>query len=99
MKAIVCFGIGMTLRDGNREYFYKKLDEHFPGMKQKYIRTFGNSYEVPTPNADRLHTILRETCDKHGIMLGVKPLFEYLAEFPHKMPDGPTPQQLTLFDL
>ena len=43
---IICFGMGLTLREGNREYFYKKLDQHFPGLKARYITTYGNSYEV-----------------------------------------------------
>lgn len=30
---IICFGMGLTLRDGNREYFYQQLDRHFPGLK------------------------------------------------------------------
>ena len=38
VKGIINFDMGVTLRDGNREYFYKKLDEHFPGLKEKYIR-------------------------------------------------------------
>ena len=33
VKGIVCFEMGMTLRDGDRQYYYKKLDEHFPGLK------------------------------------------------------------------
>ena len=44
VKGIICFDMGVTLREGDREYFYQKLDEHFPGMKERYIRTFGNSY-------------------------------------------------------
>ena len=34
VKGIICFGIGLTLREGDREYFYKKLDEHFPGLRE-----------------------------------------------------------------
>ena len=45
VKGIINFGFGVTLRAGNREYFYSKLDEYFPGMKKRYIRRFGNSYE------------------------------------------------------
>ncbi|MCI7796526.1 MAG: radical SAM protein, partial [Lachnospiraceae bacterium] len=41
---IITFGIGLTLRDGDRQYFYQKLDRHFPGMKERYIRTYGNAY-------------------------------------------------------
>lgn len=50
VKGIICFGMGVTLRDGDREYFYKALDRHFPGLKEKYVRTYGNSYELESPN-------------------------------------------------
>ncbi len=57
VKGIICFGMGVTMRDGDREYFYKALDEHFPGLKQRYIRTYGNAYELPSPHNDRLMEI------------------------------------------
>ncbi len=41
---IICFGFDVTLREGNREYFYQKLDEHFPDLKEKYIKTYQDSY-------------------------------------------------------
>ena len=50
VKGIICFDMGVTLREGDREYFYKKLDIHFPGMKERYIRNYGNAYELPSPN-------------------------------------------------
>jgi DNA repair photolyase len=43
---VICFGMGLTLRDGNREYFYAKLDEHFPGLRQRYHNKYGYSYEI-----------------------------------------------------
>lgn len=30
VHAIICFGMGLTLREGNREYFYAALDRLFP---------------------------------------------------------------------
>ena len=50
VKGIISFGMGLTLREGNREYFYEKLDRHFPGMKEKYIKNYGNSYIIDSPN-------------------------------------------------
>ena len=44
VKGIVCFGMGLTLREGDREYYYQKLDEHFPGLRQRYVQTYGLSY-------------------------------------------------------
>jgi DNA repair photolyase len=81
VRGILCFGFGVTMRDGNREYFYEKLDEHFPGMKEKYIRTFGNSYECRSPNTDRLMKIFKAECRKHNIIHDTKEVFAYLMEF------------------
>lgn len=82
VRGIVCFGMGLTLRDGNRQYFYKKLDEHFPGLKEKYMRTFGTAYDIPSPNASRLWEIFRDTCHRHGIMTEPGEIFSYLHTFP-----------------
>ena len=60
VKGIVCFEMGMTLRDGDRQYYYKKLDEHFPGLKEKYINEFGNNYSIPSPNNKQLMAIFNE---------------------------------------
>lgn len=84
VKGIVNFGFGVTLRAGDREYFYRKLDEHFPGMKERYIRTFGNAYEVPSPRNARLTEIFREECVRHGILYRPEQIFEYLHTFEDK---------------
>ena len=47
---VICFGMGLTLRDGSREYFYRQLDRLFPGLKEKYMRIWGDSYIVSSPN-------------------------------------------------
>ncbi len=82
VRGIVCFGMGLTLRDGNRQYFYKKLDRHFPGLREKYERTFGTAYDIPSPNASRLWKIFQETCHKHGIETRADEIFSYLYTFP-----------------
>lgn len=68
VKGIICFGMGVTLRDGDREYFYKALDKHFPGIKNKYIRTYGNAYDIPSPNNEKLLEIFKEVCVKNGMI-------------------------------
>lgn len=93
VKGIICFGMGVTLRDGDREYFYKALDKHFPGIKNKYIRTYGNAYDIPSPNNKKLLEILKETCVKNGMMYQIKECFQYLHEFPQKY------EQMSLFDI
>ncbi len=93
VKGIICFNIGMTLREGNREYFYKKLDEHFPGMKEKYIYNFGNSYNLISPNSPKLMSMFHEICRAHGIMDNTNEIFRYIATFEQKNKS----EQLSLF--
>lgn len=91
---ILLFGMGVTLRDGDRQYFYKKLDEHFPGMKEKYIKTYGNQYEVQSQNSKELLHIFESECKSHGIITGVDNIFSYLRKFEEKE----IGKQLSLFD-
>lgn len=91
---ILTFGIGVTLRDGDRQYFYRKLDEHFPGMKQKYIQTYGNAYEVPSPSQASLMRLVRKTCAQHGIESNTNEIFAYMNRFEDKLAG----EQLSLFD-
>jgi DNA repair photolyase len=84
VKGIINFDMGVTLRDGNREYFYKKLDEHFPGLKEKYIRMYGNSYQLSSPNSRKLNMIYKSECIKNGIMCDVNECFEYLNKYEDK---------------
>lgn len=93
VKGIICFDIGLTLRSGNREYFYKQLDRSFKGLKEKYIRTYGNSYQVTIKNSSKLMKIITDVCRKNGIMCNVNEVFAYLHKFESKE------EQLTLFDM
>ena len=92
VKGIICFGMGVTLRDGDREYFYKALDKHFPGIKNKYIGTYGNAYDIPSPNNEKLLEIFKEVCVKNGMIYQIKECFQYLHEFPQKY------EQMSLLD-
>ena len=92
VKGIICFGFGVTLREGDREYFYASLDRLFPGMKQRYIEQFGNSYICNSPNNAKLADILRGTCEQHGIMYRADEVFAYLQRFEAKA------RQSSLFD-
>lgn len=84
VKGILNFGIGLTLREGNREYFYKKLDEHFSGLKNQYIREFGNRYEISSSKNDELMSYFYSVCRKNKIMCNINEIFSYLHEFPKK---------------
>ena len=91
---VICFGMGLTLRDGNREYFYSQLDRHFPKMKEKYIQTYGNSYEINSPNNKSLMKLFHQTCSHYGIVHDNKQIFEYLSTSEEKQ----NIMQLSLFD-
>ncbi|MCL2479659.1 MAG: radical SAM protein [Treponema sp.] len=78
VRGILCFGMGMTLREGDREYFYSKLDVHFPGLKEKYRRSYGNDYELPSGNSKKLMEIFLETCRANSILCGTEEVFSYL---------------------
>jgi len=84
VKGIIDFGMGLTLREGDREYFYSALDRHFPGMKEKYIRTYGSAYELPSPNNERLMRLFTDTCRKNGILYKPEDCFAYMRELPEK---------------
>lgn len=91
VKGILCFGFGVTLRAGNRDYFYQQLDKYFPGMKQKYHLAFGENYVCTSPNNEVLMEIFENTCRKHGILYQTKDIFRYLHTFEDKR------EQLSLF--
>jgi DNA repair photolyase len=93
VKGIISFGFGTTMREGSRDYFYKMLDAHFPGMKQQYIEKYGNKYECPSPNSRGLHRIFKETCEAHSILYRTNDVFNYIHKF------TPDTGQLSLFDI
>ena len=85
VKGIINFGMGLTLREGNREYFYAQLDRKFPGLKQRYIRTYGNTYELPSPREEELLDLLSELCDRYGILHDNGEIFSDLHRFEEKV--------------
>ncbi len=92
---VICFGIGLTLREGNREYFYEQLDRLFPGLKKKYIRTYGNQYEIASPDNRRLMGLFHQTCEEKGMVHDNEEIFQYLQTFEEKGAG----RQLSLWDL
>ena len=93
VKGVIDFGMGLTLREGDREYYYAALDRHFPGMKERYITRYGNAYELPSPNAKKLKAVFRQICREHGILSTPDECFRYINELPEKYP------QMSMFDL
>ena len=84
VKGIINFGMGLTLRDGDREYYYAALDRHFPGLKQRYIQTYGNAYELPSPNSQALWQLFHEKCEQYGIWHDNDRIFSYMMTFEEK---------------
>ncbi|MDR1950851.1 MAG: radical SAM protein [Bacteroidales bacterium] len=91
VRGILGFGFGVTMREGSRDYFYRCLDEKFPGIKEKYIRQFGNSYICNSPNNSRLNAVFQAFCKQENIIHKPKDVFAYLHEFETKK------QQMSLF--
>lgn len=93
VRGIVQFGMGVTLRQGNREYFYRQLDRHFPGLKERCIGTYGNAYVLESPNSRKLLELLHRRCRDAGILHDNPSIFRYLQEMETKQP-----QQMSLFE-
>lgn len=91
----ICFGMGLTLREGNREYFYRQLDRCFPGLKDRYIYEYGSQYEVRSRNHESLMKLFRDKCDGSGIKYDIEEIFTYLNKFEEKNIGS----QMTLWDL
>lgn len=81
---VICFGMGMTLREGNREYFYKQLDRLFPRLKERYIQAYGNRYIIDSLDNDRLMKLFYQKCGKSGMVYNNEQIFEYLHTFEEK---------------
>ena len=84
VKGIICFDMGLTLREGDREYYYAALDREFPGLKEKYIRTYGNAYELSSLNSRQLTDLFRSFCRNHGILYKPDECFDYMIHLPDK---------------
>ena len=94
VKGVLCFNMGLTLREGNREYFYAQLDKSFPGLKEHYIRRFGNRYDCSSPRNMELMRLYHKICEKAGMMHDVNGIFTYLHTFEAKEIHN----QLSFFD-
>ena len=103
VHAIICFGIGLTLREGNREYFYAALDRLSEqsqsqvvstgsttgSIKKLYQKTFGYSYNCSSPHEGELMSYLARLCRQHNIKLGTDSVFKWIDEFPETDPLQP----------
>ena len=92
---ILCFGMGVTLREGDREYFYKMLDRHFPGLRDKYEKKYGNSYVVTSDNNRELMAIFLKTCRENNIVSNNEDIFKFMSTLEEK--DRSAQAELDLF--
>ena len=79
VRGIVSFGMGLTLREGDREYYYAALDRHFPGLKEEYIKRYGLAYELPSPNAKTLEARFHARCEAAGLLHRAEDCYAYIA--------------------
>lgn len=84
---IICFGMGVTLREGNREYFYKQLDSKFPGVKDKYIQQYGNRYIIESSSNNKLLDLFNKKCSENRIVHNNEQIFQFLNTFEEKQKD------------
>ena len=93
VKGVIDFGMGLTLREGDREYYYAALDKHFPGMTERYIKRYGNAYELPSPKAGELTRVFQRICRENGLLSSPEDCFTYINYLPDKY------TQMSIFDL
>ena len=84
VKGVICFDMGLTLREGDREYYYAALDKHFPGLKEKYIARYGNAYEIPSPHAGELMNLFKNICKERGMLYRPEDCFGFMHELPDR---------------
>lgn len=70
-----------------------KLDTYFPGLKNRYIKEYGTSYELDSPNSKMLFMHFKRKCKEHNIETDIGRIFEYLHTFESKEDN----MQLSLF--
>ena len=77
---------GMSMRNRQRDYFYDRLDESFPGLRERYEAAYGEAYACPSPHAKDLYRRTQELCARLGIATQVRPML------------APNAEELRLFD-
>ena len=83
--------MGMSLRENQRDYYFYKLDQHFIGIKEKYIKYYGDKYNCIVPNYKRLYKVFTDECIKYGILYDMKDIIKaYKKEIKSN-------EQITLF--
>ena len=63
-------GFGVTMRQGQREYFLRELDRAFPGehLSRRYLARYGDRYRCPSPRARELWEVFTARCRERGLL-------------------------------
>ena len=69
--------MGMTLRSGNREYYYNNLDGMFPDVKEKHMKRYGLRYNCSSPNMKKLWSIFSDECERLGLLSDMKAIVHH----------------------
>lgn len=88
--AFIYAEFGMTMRRGQREHYFEALDQHFPGLKIKYQRNYGDNYGCEAKNSKELAKVFAENCEKYGLLYK-------MADIVEATPRKQAIQQLSLF--
>lgn len=83
--------MGVTLRNNQRDYYFAELDKKFPGLKEKYIRYYGERYNCVVPNYRELYKVFVRECDKYGILYNMKDIIKAYKK------ETKSDEQMTLF--
>ncbi len=83
--------MGMTLRENQRDYYYIKLDQYFAGLKEEYIKYYGDRYNCVVPNYQKLYKVFVDECKKYGILYNMSDIIKAYKK------EKKNEEQLTLF--
>lgn len=82
---------GVTLRQNQRDYYYKKLDEHFPGISRKYRSVYRSNYYCGSPQTKKLRNLFQDECRKYGLAFQMRDIIAAYKK------TEPRVEQLSLF--
>ena len=84
---------GVTMRQGQREYFLDGLEQAFPGqgLRERYLRQYGERYQCASPRAGQLWTVFTAACRERGILYDMKSIIRAATL-------GYGDRQITFFD-
>ncbi|WP_027623799.1 SPL family radical SAM protein [Clostridium lundense] len=69
-KFVFAYGMGLTLRQNQRDYYYEQLIKLFPdkNLVQRYKAAFGSNYECSSFNSKSLYHIFETECKRLGLL-------------------------------